>query len=226
MKFTNPAINLSLFVGLSVALVARVSPKDAYADYEDVVVPGIPGVVSTLTLSEYKQLHYDNFQAVQELPVEELLVYPGGTGGALGNNGSYFTSQYNGSPVSYFKPNRASFACYFSDKSAVAPGVSCTVQVTAFHPDGTEYQNKASCFYTGSGKVQACNFPDTWTQVGKLSFKVITSTVLTIVGGAIGGLLGNLSPGLGTIRYIFDDFSSFYTCVAGKVNDAATGLCV
>ncbi|PQE15177.1 hypothetical protein CJF30_00011395 [Rutstroemia sp. NJR-2017a BBW] len=49
-----------------------------------------------------------------------------------------------------------------------------------------------------------------------------------IAGGSLSGLLGSLlNPAVpGTIAYILDDFDSFYTCVAGKSNDAATGLCV
>jgi hypothetical protein len=193
-----------------------------------VVAIGIPGVTNAVVLTLYDQLHYDEFMAVQELPVEELLTYPDGTGGALGSNGSSLTSQYNGSPVYSFAPKFASFGCYLSSKTAVAPGVSCTVEVTAFYLNGTEYPTRASCTYNGLGKVQVCSsFPSTWTQVGKLSFSVKASVFLTIVGKVLSFLLGSLlNPAPGTVRYIFDNFGSVYTCVAGKTNDPVTGLCV
>jgi len=226
MKFTIPSINLLFFAGLSLALVARVTPKDVYSNYEDVVTSGLP-LLRVVSLPLYKQLHYDGFQAVQQLPLLQLTVYPDGTGCALGINGSSLTSQYTGSPVSSFTPNYASFACYLSDRSSITPGISCTIQVTAFRLDGTEYPDRASCSYTGSGKVQACTFPDTWTQVGKLSFSVITSSLFTAITSILSGLLGPLlSPAPGTVRFMLDNFDSFYTCVAGKSNDPATGLCV
>jgi hypothetical protein len=145
----------------------------------------------------------------------------------LGLNGSSVTSQYTGSPVASFKPNYASFGCYLGDKTAFVIGVNCTIEVTAFHPDGTEYPNRQPCLYTGLGKVQKCDFPSTWIQVGKLSFSVVTSALITGVGVTLADLLEPLiGPGLGNIGYIMDDLDSFYTCVPGKFNDAATGLCV
>ncbi|PQE32888.1 hypothetical protein CJF32_00001381 [Rutstroemia sp. NJR-2017a WRK4] len=255
MKFTNPSIILPLFVGMSAALVARAT-KDVYSDvslyflwsllflahyelrlanealrmvYENIVVSGIPGVTNAVPLTEYNQLHYDGFVVIhanQSQPEFQLLTYPNGTGSAVGRNGSSLTSDYNGSPVVSFKPNSAKFGCFISDKTAVAPGVFCVVQVTAYHLDGSQYPTQASCIYSGLGQVQTCTFPGTWTQVGKLSFTVIVSALLTTVGTTIPNLLGSLSPGLGSIGYYLDDFVSVYTCAAGKSVSSTSGLCV
>ncbi|KAM3075323.1 hypothetical protein ACMFMG_007238 [Clarireedia jacksonii] len=230
MKFTSPSMILPLFVGLSAALVARATQKDVYSDYEHVVAPGIPGVSNAVPLPAYNQLHYDDFIAVhakQQQPEYQLLTYPNGTGAAIGRNGSSLTSLYIGSPVASFKLISAKFGCFLSDETAVAPGVFCIVQVTAYRLDGSEYPTKADCQYSGIGVVQLCTFPSTWAQVGKLSFTVITSALLATVGNTIPGLLGSLSPpGLATIGYYMDDFDSFYTCVTGKSIDPASGLCV
>lgn len=39
--------------------------------------------------------------------------------------------------------------------SAVSPAVSCTVEVTAYRPDGTPYADKAGCSFDG-GNTRKC----------------------------------------------------------------------
>jgi hypothetical protein len=188
-------------------------------------------VTNAAPLSSYHQLHYDNFfviHADQPQPEFQLLTYPDGSGSGIGVNGSSLTSAYTGSPVASFKPKSASFGCFLSDKTALAPGIRCVIQVTAYHVDGSQYPTPASCTYTGIGKVQTCPFPGTWDQVGKLSFTVVSSNYLLLtLGRIIPGLLGSLAPsGVATIGYYFDNWLSTYTCVPGKSVSSLTGQCV
>ncbi|PQE05913.1 hypothetical protein CJF31_00004697 [Rutstroemia sp. NJR-2017a BVV2] len=200
-------------------------------EFEDIEISGIPGVTNAAPLPAYHQLHYDAFLAIhadQPQPEFQLLTYPDGSGSGIGVNGSSLMSQYTGSPVVSFKPKSASFGCFLSDKTAIAPGIRCVIQVTAYHVDGSQYPEQASCPYTGIGKVKTCTFPDTWDQVGKLSFSVISSNYLLLtLGRIIPSLLGSLAPpGVATIGYYFDNFLSTYHCAAGKSVSPTTGLCV
>jgi hypothetical protein len=186
-------------------------------------------VTNAEPLTEYHQLHYDDFVVVHtdsSQPEFQLLVYPDGQGSGIGNNGSSLTSVYTGSPVASFKPSNAIFGCFIIDDSAVAVGVHCIVQVTAYKRDGSQYSKKAPCEYSGIAEAQTCTFPTTWTQVAKLSFTVFVNVLLTAEGEIVPDLLGSLDPGVGRVAYYFDDFNSVYTCVPGKSVSLASGLCV
>jgi hypothetical protein len=75
--------------------------------------------------------------------------------------------------------------------------------------------------------VEKCTFPITWTAVGKLSFEVVASQILTTVGAVLGNVPGELTGDIGSIAYYMDDFDATYTCDAGKSNSAlASNLCV
>ncbi|TGO64839.1 hypothetical protein BCON_0005g00360 [Botryotinia convoluta] len=109
------------------------------------------------------------------------------------------------------------------------------------HPNGfqsvvSQYFSSISAQYTGSPVsafipasayfVQQCTFPNSWTNVGKLQFNIITSTILSTVGNSLGNLLGNLGASIGTISLFVDDFVSTYKCISGQVSSEATGQCV
>ncbi|KAF7939169.1 uncharacterized protein EAE97_007250 [Botrytis byssoidea] len=232
MFFTKPSVIFPLFLGASLAsaiptseLVARTS-GEVLNDYESIPLGGIPGVMSAAPITTlYNQLSYSNFYAVRQTGLSTLLIKPNGNQAAVGNNASTLTSVYAGSPVVSFKPNSAYFGCVLNSDSAVSPAVSCTVEVTAYRPDGTPYADKAGCSFDGGNTLDQCTFPTAWTTVGKLSYQVIASQILTTVGPTLGSLLGSLSAALGTVLFYFDDFNAVYTCIPGKTNAVVGGLC-
>ncbi|KAF7956795.1 hypothetical protein EAE96_004122 [Botrytis aclada] len=205
-------------------IVKRTTP--VIANYEDITFSGIPFVTSNKVLPFYQQLSYTGFLAISEAPLEDPLIHPNGFQSVVGLNSSSISAQYTGSPVSAFLPASAYFGCYLSTSSDVVPSVSCTVQVTAYQPDGTIYPIQANCNYGGLGTLQQCTFPTSWTNVGKLQFNIIASTILSTVGNSLGNLLGILGAGIGTIDFFFDDFTSTYKCISGQVNSEATGQCI
>ncbi|KAJ8060865.1 hypothetical protein OCU04_009947 [Sclerotinia nivalis] len=206
-------------------LVVR-SLGEVLSDYESIPITGLPGLTSNVPLTSYNQLTYAGFRAVRKTGTGTLLQQIDGQQCAVGSNGSTITSVYLASPVASFQANYASFGCYLSTSSGVSPGVACTVQVTAFKTDGSLYTDKAGCAYGGSGMITQCTFPSTWTNVAKLSFKVVASEILETVGPTLGSLLGGIIGTIGSIGFIIDDFDAVFHCVDGKSNSVvAPGLC-
>ncbi|TGO39025.1 hypothetical protein BHYA_0062g00280 [Botrytis hyacinthi] len=217
-------LGATLVSAVPTQIVKRTTP--VIANYEDITFSGIPFVTSNKPLPLYQQLSYTGFLAIREVPLEDPLIHPNGFQSVVSQNFSSISAQYTGSPVSAFIPASAYFGCYLSTSSAVAPSLSCTVQVTAYQPDGTQYPIQANCNYGGIGTLQQCTFPNSWTNVGKLQFNIITSTILSTVGNSLGNLLGNLGASIGTISIFVDDFTSTYKCISGQVNSEATGQCI
>ncbi|KAF7885797.1 uncharacterized protein EAF02_004306 [Botrytis sinoallii] len=212
MFFTKPSVILPLFLGASLTsaiptpeLVTR-TLGEVLNDYESIPLGGIPGVMSAAPITAlYNQLSYSNFYAVRQTGLLTFLIKPNGNQAAVGNNISTLTSVYAGSPVASFKPNSAYFGSY--------------------RPDGTPYTDKAGCSFDGGNTLDQCTFPATWTTVGKLSYQVVASQILTSVGPTLGSLLGSLSAALGTVLFYFDDLDAIYTCIPGKTNAVVGGLC-
>ncbi|KAI9649474.1 hypothetical protein NHQ30_002050 [Ciborinia camelliae] len=231
------SIFLPLFMGASLVLavprtlnaelVAR-SPGEVLSDYESIVIDGgIPGVIQNAPLTLYNQLTYAGFRAVHKIGTGVIFEQIHGEYCTVAINGSSLTSVYLASPVAYLKPNYAYFGCFLSTSSGVSPGVSCTVQVTAYQTDGTTYVDKAGCAYDGLGMIQQCTFPSTWNNVAKLSFDVIASEILASGAPILGSLLGGLIGSVGSIAIIMDDFDAIFKCIPGKTNSVvAPALCV
>ncbi|TGO84231.1 hypothetical protein BPOR_0531g00010 [Botrytis porri] len=187
-------LGANLVSAVPTQIVKRTTP--VIANYEDITFSGIPFVTSNKPLPFYQQLSYTGFLAISEDPLEDPLIHPNGFQSVVSQNFSSISAQYTGSPVSAFIPASAYFGCYLSTSSAVAPSISCTVQVTAYQSDGTQYPTQANCNYGGIGILQHCTFPTSWTNVGKLQFSIITSTILST------------------------------KCIPGQVNLEATGQCI
>jgi hypothetical protein len=144
-------------------------------------------------------------------------VRPLGKNFAFGRNGSSVNTKFSGSKVPYMTPQKGYFGCFLSLNSGLSPGVKCTVRVTAVN-DGVKLGDQ-DCYYTGSGQVQPCDFPQSWTAVDRIEFNIVKTDSLAGLGNAVAstitGLTGGTVTDVGKIYYGLDNLTYEATPCSG-----------